>query len=335
MAIVPAADPQRRVHRRRLTLDLFTHHGPFWEEISRLRERWHVKPVVRVPPEPNFHTELVGLLSRYQMPERFHMPFVSTYPGTSELRKSLALAKCSSDEVESTIADMEATTFRLAVSDFLFDLRDLWTLALPDDIRYGTNELGWMTWAPFLSACVRYDPSPLGLLDFADHDDENAADLPQHTFWRRGQEEAERVVQQGMEYQEKHIDRQIAEVSRSLSPNSARYAKPYLRARKDGVMRRTWLDLQYASRHEREKSYKQSQLVPDPPKRRGSPGLDDLLLVQCALMRAHGWRSQDIGRRFEWKVRLDEHEKRERCDEAERNIRRGNAILSSRGLAIR
>ena len=331
MAIVPAADPQRRVHRRRLTLDLFTHHGPFWEEISRLREKWHVASVVRVPPEPNFHTEVVGLLSRYQMPERFHIPFVATYPETVELRRSLALAECSSDEVESTMADMEAMTFRTAVAGFLFDLRDLWTLSLPDDIRYGTNEFGWMTWAPFLSASVKYDPSPLGLLDFADHDDENAADLPQHTFWRRGQEEAERVVQQGMEYQEKHIDRQIAEISRSLSPDAAWYAKPYLRARKDGVMRRTWLDLQYTSRYLREQSYKQSQVVPDPPRRRGSRGLDDLLLVQCAVMREHGLSSADIGRRFKWKVRLDDH-KRERCDEAERNTLRGNAILSSRGV---
>lgn len=173
MTIVPAAESTYRLKiRRGLTLDLFTRYGAFWDAIAKIRYAWEIMPDTAVPPEPDFHTELVGLMTRYQMPERFHMPTSTVILPTGE-------------------ADLQIDR-RLNVYAFLKELSDVWKAEIASpreregDWRNGGNVIGWMSWTPFLSASVLYDPPTDNLLEFAAHDDHIAASLSLRTFSQDG-----------------------------------------------------------------------------------------------------------------------------------------------------
>ena len=75
MPILPSDEATyRRRIRHRLTLDLLTRYGAFWDAIADLRDVWAITPMTAIPPEPPFHVESVGLMSRYQMAEWVHIP---------------------------------------------------------------------------------------------------------------------------------------------------------------------------------------------------------------------------------------------------------------------
>lgn len=285
MPIVPAEEHAYRLKiRRRLTLDLFTRHGTFWTYIDALREQWRVEPVVDVPPEPAFHVEAVGLMTRWQMPERIHMP--PSFDAEISLRLNAGL--------------------------FLKALREVWKheIALPGehsgDWRNGGNVSGWTSWAPFLSACVLYDPPRERLLDYADHDDHNAAALPQRTFSQDGDSREQAGV---------HMYR--------LRSGELAAIRQYGDALRD--------------------SYIESDVSTPPFRTRGQPKRDDLDAVQCAIWRELGMSSADIGRRIDRSVRDNttiskpgkNPPKRERSDAAEDAIKRGRDVLTGRNAWAR
>jgi len=193
MPIVPGQEAAyRRKIRRRLTLDLFTRYGTLWTHIDALRDQWCVTPKVAVPPEPSFHTEVVGLMTQYQMPERFQMPDSLPFPATDPDELVRIAAEYDIEGMGAYVASLPRSERRLSVGMFLTGLAHVWKheVARPrdpsGDWRNGSNVTGWMSWTPFLSACVLYDPPAYRLLDYAEHDDRNAAALPQLTFSQDG-----------------------------------------------------------------------------------------------------------------------------------------------------
>lgn len=270
--------------RRRLTLDLYTRYGDFWELIEALRAEYAVSPIVGIPPEPDFHAESVGLMSRLVMPERFHMPPETPDHApynlppelvTSELRQAHRWGR---------------------VAGFLGRLEVVWRECIPEDIRSGTNVAGHLSWAPFLSACVMFDPPPDRLLEFADHDDHFAAALPKSTFWQEPDDVAAARVA-------------LKELFRS--GDADRYSEAIELFRQ---------------------SFRPSTLAPNPPQSRGRPPVDDLEAVQCAIWRRDGNSSLEIGQRLAFPIRPNDHETGERSDKAERVVRRGEEILKRRSL---
>ncbi len=309
MTIVPAReDAYRRRIRRRLTLDLFTHYGTFWTAIDDLRHALQISPAMAVPPEePGFHAEVVGLMDRWTMPERFHIPDGDPLarpagPLSDDDSEAMEAAQAIMDELASPV---ERMVHQIRISMFLNELRAIWKheVARPHeqdgDWRHGGNVLGWMSWAPFLSACIKYDPPPDRLLKFAEHDDHVAAALRQRTFSQDGDAREQAGV---------HRSRFLAGVVSALDA--------YGDALRD--------------------SYFESGI--DVPRgKRGQPKLDALLEVQCAVWRHNGTSSADIGRCIDRGVRdnADTYgpgsaSYRERSDAAERAVQRGRHILDNR-----
>lgn len=301
MTIVPVTEnAYRRKIRRRLTLDLFTRYGTFWTYVDALRDQWCVSPTIGVPSEPAFHTEVVGLLTQYQMPERFHMPTASAIPETD-----VAALEALGTPAE-TIQFLRRADARINVAFFLKCLTVIWKHEVarphePDgDWRHGANVTGWMSWVPFLSACVLYHPPPDKLLEFADHDDDNAAALPLTTVSQDGDTREEAAL---------HL---AAFLNGNIS-SLMRY----------GESLRT--------------SYYESD-ASTPRGKRGRPP-DPLLDVQCAMWRAKGVSSADIARLIGRNVRDNqgdygpEHPSyRERSDAVEDAVNRGNDILTARNV---
>ncbi len=284
MAIVPSREAHRAATRRRLTLDLFTRCGTFWADVDDLRKTWHVTPRTMLPPEPPFHAEAVGLVTRYQMPERFHMPIFETFNALAEPYRSLP---------EPYRKAQELAHYRGVVGMFLLSLKPVWRDSIPGDIRAGTNETGWMSWAPFLSACVLYDPPPGSLLEFADHDDHNAAALIQETYWR---------------------DADIAGLASAEQANlfNKRDAEAGLRALE--LRRESYIQVEHGAP------------CPTPPA--GKPPLDDRECVQAAIWQRQGFSYLDIAERGNW--RSDGYDARARKNKAISRVRRGKKILASR-----
>lgn len=275
MTIIPANETAyRRKVRHRLTLDLYTRDGEYWTFIDAMREQWRVNPIVAVPAEPNFHAEVVGLMDRNQMPERFHMPDASHAEWNS-------------------------------VAWYLKSIQHIWKelIALPGeregDWRSGANVAGWMTWTPFISACVLYDPPPDKLLEFAEHDDHNAAALKQCTFSQDGDVRERSGVHKA-----------------SILAGDFHKLEDYGDALRDSFYEST---------------------APVPRGKRGAPPASPLQDVQCAIWRESGISSAEIGRRITRGVRdnADTYEPghasyRQRSDAAEDAVKRGRQILEER-----
>lgn len=308
MPIVPAEEHAYRLKiRRRLTLNLLSRHGMFWTYVDAMRDQWDVEPVVAVPPEPDFHVEAVGLMTRWQMPERIHMP-----PLPERLRMPASPRAILSDVQDDIGHQFHSIESGLSTGMFLKSLHVVWKDEIArageqtGDWRNGGNVSGWMTWAPFLSACVLYDPPHDRLLEYAEHDDYNAAAVPQRTFSQDGDA------------------REQAGVHRfRFQGGELEAVRQYGAALQD--------------------SFIESDVSTPPFRKRGQPQRDDLLAVQCAIWREHGMSSADIGRRLDRSVRdnskLNRHGEypsiRERSDAAEDAIKRGRQILNERNAWAR
>lgn len=295
----------RQKMRRRLTLDLFTRYGTFWEAIAKIRDEWQVTPDTAVPPEPDFHAGIVGLLTMYQMPERFHMPASSVILSTDENEIRRIDQKYGIEGMDDDLRSRRAVDQRLNVSFFLKALGDVWKAeaARPrdkdGDWRNGGNVSGWMSWAPFLSACVMYDPPADELLEYAEHDDNKANVVRMRTFSQDGDVSEEAVL-----HKVAFMAGDVAAVRRY-----------------GDTLRKSFIESN----------------VPVPRGARGRPS-DDLQDVQCAIWRHQGMSSATIGRRIERKVRDNSimnkqgayPSRRERSDAAEAAVNRGRAILDAR-----
>lgn len=305
MPIVPANEvTYRRRIRHRLTLDLFTRGGAFWDAITELRDTWEITPIAAIPPEPPFHVESVGLMSRYQMAERFHMPDRNALASVDEAKLRRVYREHGLDGIEEEIRALSARDRRLSVGLFLNSLRDIWKaeVARPHektgDWRNGGNVSGWMSWAPFLSACVMYDPPSDKLLEYAKHDDNHASTLPQKTFSQDG-------------------DAREAAV---LHKVAFRAGDPSAAGRFSETLRESFIESE----------------APIPRGKRGGPP-NDLRDVQCAIWRRCAMSSADIGRYFGWSVQGNDYDPGdpsyfEKSSTADKAIQRGEAKLEERGF---
>lgn len=275
MAIVPAADPRRLSIRRQITLDLFMRYGETWTRIAELRAAFGIEPVTAIPPEPDYHVAVAGLLTRWQMPERFHLP-----PGIDPFSKA-------------------------QIGEYLFCLRDLARVIVPEVDSHGTDATGWLGWTPFLSACLLYDPPGLELRAFADHDDDNAAAITQHTF--------SQDVVSVREAEWRHSDRQLGAAGTPQPERELRFVAS--------------LDLR---RRELAATYRPSRTLPPPSRRRGRQWLDELTSVQAALLKRSGRTYPEITRRLKLPSNPDAYDPRDRKNSAIDHVRRGEEILASR-----
>lgn len=282
MVIVPGDETAfRRKTRRRLALDLFTRYGTFWSAVDSLRNEWHITPKSAVPPEPAY--------AYGEIPFRFHLP--DEPPSSPWLRPPSGISECTYWAVREREPWMRA-------SRLFTHLEDLWSLWIPDDIRDGSNAGGWYSWITYLSACLLYDPPSTRLLEYADHDDHDAAAHPFPTHWKQSEPviEGERAMQRLFETGDpRHWDDAVGAHARSWQPTR----KP-----------------------------------PRPTGRRGRPS-DDLQDVQCAIWRNQGLSTAEIAKRFGWSTRSDAYEKRQRSDAAEDAVQRGRTILEGRGAMAR
>lgn len=213
MTIVPANEAAYRLKtRRRLTLDLFTRYGTFWEDVACLREEWATAPVVAVPPEPMWQYGAI--------PYRFHLP--DEPPGSPYLMPTLGIS------VETYVAVREREPW-LRASRLLGHLERLWRLSIPEDIRDGSNAGGWASWITFLSACILYNPPGDRLLEYAEHDDRDAIVHPFPTAWK----DSEAAIDAAMDMQQlfktgdiRHWYRATGAHEASWRPSEAKQMSP-------------------------------------------------------------------------------------------------------------
>lgn len=283
--------------RRRLTLDLFTHHGDFWQMIAAVRAEYGVHPTVCVPPQPDFHAEVVGLMDRWQMPERFHMPPDTPDMHPYNLHADFVIPADVVIEFGEHMRELREIRRQPRVAGFLWRLKVIWSVCLPDDIRSGTNALGHLSWTPFLSACVMFEPPPGELREFADHDDHLAAVLPMSTFWQDPDDVANARISQ-------------RELLRTGDSN--RYGEA----------------LEHFQR-----SYRSSTLASTQESaKRGAPPIDDLVCVQCALWRRDGISSAEIGQRLGKSLQSNVYDNRKRSVTADRYVALGEELLKARAM---
>lgn len=295
---VPAEDPRRLPRRRAITLDLFTRYGRVWSTIRDVRHEWSIEPTITVPPVPSFSASDCRLLTRSQMPERFHLPSVPPDGVLETVRGPLrdALDDDLPDDIEE---DMSRAHVRIHVWQWLMCLRDMHDEIVPEGNPSGTDVQGWLTWVPFLSACVLFDPPESELLTFADHDDHEAAKLTQLTF---------------------HQDARAAvEVERNRSNMVSKSSHL-----QDQVILHALGTQRMAS------TYKPSTIPAAPSRRRGRPMLDELVAVQCALWKRRGWTHHAIAEAFGWKENPESMDPRHRKNKSEDHVKRGERILLSR-----
>ncbi len=137
-----SSDTRVAALKRDLVLQLYTREGPFWEAVREVRGRWRIEASAQIPSHPLDQTLLPPGLS-------FAPP-----PPSSE------------KEWEEWFGTYEA---------WIGDLEAIARIVIPD--RY-IGEKFRPDWGSFLSACVRFDPSVPGLLEFADLGGPWAESLP-------------------------------------------------------------------------------------------------------------------------------------------------------------
>jgi len=310
---------QQLQQRREITLDLFTQWGPVWEAIRAAREAWSIKPMTRVPPEPPYRAEDVRLLTRGQMPERFHLP---------PLPADQVLENLGPDLPEYLQLHMSAAHRRLQGARWFESLRGLHTICVPDGNPSGTDVYGWMRWAPFLSACVLYDPPAGDLLTFADHDDQEAAQLDITTWhqdaaslldtFTEATREGERLFRLHQEQEAQHVRRMRGwndEADVVIEVQSIQHQA---------------FELTIRHRDRLAATYKPSVVPPAPARPRGRPPLDDLTAVQCAIWKGAGWTHHAIAAAFGWQEHPDSTDPRHRKNRSEDHVKRGQQILNDR-----
>ena len=157
--LASSADERIRSCRRDLVLDLATRYGWFWLTIDSLRRKWRIDAPRTLPPElPRAHVDLHSnpAYRPVPWPDRI-LQSVPVHPegtlNTVEFRPGPAMAS------EAWAAWCEEEWWR--------DLKRLHELFVPAPCTR-VGPAAKLLWAPFLSACLLYDPPGWGLLRFAD-----------------------------------------------------------------------------------------------------------------------------------------------------------------------
>lgn len=274
---------QQLQQRRAITLDLFTQWGPVWEAIRALRKTWDITSIPQVPPEPPFSSLNPLDPLCANMRERLHLPLFPPRLGA---------------------------------------FRTLYGTCVPDGNPSGTDALGWQRWAPFLSACVVYDPPELELLDFANHDDHKAAQLHMMTVYQVAEEwaEAAHELHSGMA----RLNHAREAYPTPLYPEDPE-SFPADYDQEIAIINRYHVRLAAA--------YKLSVVPPAPARPRGRPPLDDLTAVQCAIWKRAGWTHHAIAAAFGWQDHPDSTDPRHRKNRSEDHVKRGQQILQSRNYS--
>lgn len=315
-----SAERRLQTFRRELTLDLFTHHGPFWELISTIRTNWDIKPESRIPPIPKIAGVHVpaGLLAavRPQWPPEAEEQYIRW--------------KVQLEHVHHAVVPPEHR-----VEGAHFDSADFWD--------------------GFLSACLVYDPPSQDLLGFADHpvatygaflsildptadpgDDAPLMLAPPIRFlydtddllgWERGRHERlisalhTRLEPKGIDLWEMVYDLEYFDVSIPGDPKDAPKPRPYIKV----TAHTTEADIRNA--------YKLLAAHEPQRPRAIKPRRDPLTAVQCAVWYdEHGWSQQEIAERFGWAVQVPPGSKT-KSETARQHIADGRRLLRQRKAA--
>ena len=155
-----SAERRLQAFRRELTLDLFTRHGPFWEDVRWVRSLRGVDAETVKPPELD--------------PGKVHLPPDLRTNDWARSDRPMALPVTDragvSLPLEVWLGNWSRRPERQeALAEWMVLLQVLHDRVVPTEQRVETpNASSLEFWMGFLSACVLYDPPPDRLLDFAD-----------------------------------------------------------------------------------------------------------------------------------------------------------------------
>ncbi|HEV2126813.1 MAG TPA: hypothetical protein VGW38_29000 [Chloroflexota bacterium] len=290
--------------RQSLTLDLFTRYDPFWHDVARLRDQWSVTASTELPPSPPpGDLTALGILSWLRMPERVHLPSIPPHEGLDELQRLTDKYKLPA----SFKTNCEILHMRARIAEWLRDLRTLFQGHVPEARQSGDNAQEWMSWAPFLSACIVYDPPDTALIEYAAHDDHDATALPKQTYWQDPEavKEAERWLSNKLRLLDRLPDSRERELAAVI-------------VRSDYVQKLagTW---------------RESDGAIQPRRRVGKPSLEPLVAVQCAVYKdRYGLTYRQINDRMSWELSLDLYDHRRRANRAINHVKQGRLILEGR-----
>src|SRR5215217_1324321 len=121
--------------RHDLSLQLFLHAGPFWDAVQKVRDRWGIVPVTKVPTESD------------------QIPYPPVCPEPTPQQPY----------------DADPYDWTRAAHCWQVDVHDSLYRALPRRCRLPLTVWESGFWFQFLAACVRFDPPESALLAFADH----------------------------------------------------------------------------------------------------------------------------------------------------------------------
>lgn len=290
--------------RQALTLDLFTRCGPFWHDVTQIRRQWSVTAATELPPSPPPNDlRALGVLRAEQMPERLHLPPIPPPPGSRELQRL-------TDEYNLPAffkTECESLHRRARIAEWLQALRALFRAHIPESRQSDDNAQAWMCWAPFLSACIAYDPPDIALIEFAAYDDHWAAALPQQTFWQ--DPEAVQAAERWLFSKQRALDRLPPSRERELA--AVIVGGDYIQK-----LAETW---------------QQSDSAPQPRRRAGKPSLVPLVAVQCAIYKdRYGLTYREINDQMAWELSLDRYDRRHRANRAINHVKQGREVLKGR-----
>jgi len=162
-------EKQLQQQRRDFTVELRLRKGPFWQEISAIRERWNIRPIRAVPSQDHLcHWFGVSLhLPLHMFPTKDELASADDW--TSVYRRILADLSSWEDNLRSAyqrlVSPDQRRTDRLMPGTF----EQFAALPRIEGLKSAGDKYT-VHWAPFLSGCALFDPpqNPDDLAAFAD-----------------------------------------------------------------------------------------------------------------------------------------------------------------------
>jgi hypothetical protein len=306
--------------RHDLSLQLFMRSGPFWDAVGKVRDRWGIVPVTKVPTEAD------------------QIPYPPVCPEPTPQQP----------------ADADPIDWTRVALCWQEDVHDTLYPALPRRCRFPFTLWESGFWFQFLAACVRFDPPESALLAFADHalptvdGDSDVTSLLDH----ENADEELRIVTPTMtitavdrsaawhrRYQRLLID----ELHRRLEPDGIDLKALVREVQADP----TFFMRLLARRSEPDRSQAQIVLTAETTEpefrqawkllqpwfqvgRRGRPKIDDLTAVQTAIWAEQGMTQKEIADHFGWERHPQSWDTRERSNTTRHHITRGRELLQRR-----
>ena len=356
-ALKSSARDRIRAQRRALVLDLATRHGPFWEAVRWLRCRWGIEAPAALPP-PGIAGYVDATSTVGYVPAAW--PDALLWPLPPDLAEDVGAegpSQCLETRPAEGCPPEEWAAY--CEPEWWADIGRLHDEVVPDAYtRAGPAAMP--LWAPFLSACVVFDPPRKALFNFADRppvmfdlppggaadeDDDPAAAGPRMIAAPivylqdpdRTAADADRYWHEVLglvahELRERGIDvdlpalvRDVIERHPKLSQRArkrdqANPSRPYIRVTRET----TDDDVREARRLLR-------AALPDPPDRGGAPRREPLLCVQCAIWHDElGLPLARIAELCGWKIQQPGWAKEPTSETARAHVAEGRRILSER-----